>query len=178
MAISRNRKEELVSTYVDMLEKGNAVFITDFGGMNVAKLEKLRVKLREVNGSLYVSKNTLFRVALEQTGRPVPKELLHGRTAICFALGEAPALAKVLLKHATEEELFNIRGGVLDQSILTPQDVDNLSKLPPIGQVRGQLLGLLQAPARNLASAIYNGTAQLLNVIDAYSKKESETSEA
>lgn len=174
MAISRARKEELVNQYVGLLEKSDAIFVTDYTGMSVKDFQDLRDKLREVDGTLYVTKNTLLKIALERTGNPIPEELLNGQVATGFALGETPSMAKVLTKYADDKDEFSIRGGVFDGAILSESDVEALSKLPSLDELRATLLGLFNAPARGLASVVASGVRQVVNVLDAYAKKEEE----
>jgi large subunit ribosomal protein L10 len=101
LAISRKRKEELVAQYTDLIEQSEAIILTEYKGMSVKSMEGLRTKVREVNGSFYVTKNTLLQYALEQIDTPVPQELLLGQVATGFAAqGEVAALAKALVDYA------------------------------------------------------------------------------
>jgi large subunit ribosomal protein L10 len=177
LAISKARKTELVTEYADLLEQSRAIFLTDYKGMSVKQLSELRAGAREVEGRISVTKNTLLRYALEETGQTIPDDLLSGQTAAGFALGEAPALAKALVDFAKAEELFVIKGALLDGRLLSPDEVEALAKLPSKEQLRAQIMGLINAPARNLASVVASGVRQVVNVIDAYSKKE-EAAEA
>ncbi|MDJ0753123.1 MAG: 50S ribosomal protein L10 [Ardenticatenaceae bacterium] len=172
MAISRARKEELVTQYVDLLERSDAVIMTDYTGMGVKQLEELRVEVRKAEGALYVTKNTLLRVALEQVGKPVPTDLLNGQVAVGFALGEAPTLAKALADYADKEDIFEIKGGLFGDEVISKDQVESLAKMPSLDQLRGQMVGLLSAPARNLASVVASGVRQVVNVLDAYAKKD------
>ena len=185
MAISKSRKEELVAQYVDHAERSSAMFLAEYRGMSVKQMEELRVKLREVDGTLFVAKNTLIRVALEQTGNPVPHDQLTGQTVIGFALGEAPAMAKALKEYAKSEELFNMRGGVISGTIMSAEQAEALADMPSIDELRSQILGLVNAPlsklvgifnapARDLVSVMNNGVNQVVNVINAYAQKEEE----
>jgi large subunit ribosomal protein L10 len=121
-----------------------------------------------------VTKNTLLRNALEQTDRPVPEELLVGQVATGFALNEAPSMAKALTDFAKNQENLVIKGAILGSKVLTAEQVADLAKLPSLDELRAQIIGLLSAPAQNLTSVIAGGVRQVVNVIDAYSKKESE----
>lgn len=174
MAISKARKEELVAQYADLLENSKALFIADYTGMSVQALESLRTEVRQADGALYVTKNTLLRIALEQAGRTVPEELLRGQIATGFALGESPTLAKVLKDFAKKNDNLELRGGLFGDELLTPDQVDALAEMPSLDELRAQLVGLISAPARNVASVVASGVRQVVNVIDAYSKKEEE----
>ena len=177
MAISKARKTELVTEYADLLEQSRAIFLTEYKGMSVKQLSELRRGAREVDGKISVTKNTLLRYVLEEAGQPIPEDLLTGQTATGFALGEAPALAKALVDFAKADELFIIKGALLDGRLISPEEVEALAKLPSKEQLRAQIMGLINAPARNLAGVVASGVRQVINVIDAYAKKE-ESAEA
>lgn len=178
MAISKARKDELVAQYMELLEKSSAVFLAEYTGMNVKAMNNLRDKVYEVDGAFHVTKNTLLHYALEQSGMPVPEALLTGQVATGFAMGEVPALAKALVDFAKSEEKLQLRGGVMGENTLTAKDVEALASLPSLDQLRGQILGLINAPAQNIVSAVTNGVRQVINVLDAYAKSEDEAADA
>lgn len=173
MAITKERKDELVAQYVELLNNSRAVFITEYTGLNVKDINALRQEIRKVDGAFHVTKNTLLRYALEQADRPVPEELLTGQVATGFALSEAPALAKALTDFAKDKENLVIRGAILGSNVLTAAQVNDLAKLPSLDELRAQLIGLIGAPAQNIASVIAGSVRQIVNVLDAYSKKDS-----
>lgn len=172
MAITKQRKDELVESYKELIQNSSAIFLTQYGGMTVKELEALRVKLGEANGQINVTKNTLLRIALEQSEFDPPNELLNGPVATSFALGEAPALAKILVEQAKANEKLTIIGGMLGNKVLTKAEVEALATLPSLDQLRAQILGLINAPAQGIVSAVTNGVRQVVNVLDAYAKKE------
>lgn len=178
LAITRIRKEELVAQYVDLLGKSEAVFLAEYAGMSVKTMEALRKEARKSNGAVFVAKNTLLRIALEQAGRPVPTNLLNQQVMATFSLGDAPVLAKTLTDFAKKEDKLQVKGGVFGQDLLTPDQVKALADMPSLDQLRGQLLGLISAPARNIASVVAGGVRQVVNVIDAYAKKDEASAAA
>lgn len=172
MAISRDRKEELVSQYVELLGQSRGVFLTEYTGITVHQLERLRADVRDADGAFHVTKNTLLRNALEATGNPVPEELLLGQTATGFALGEIPSLAKTLVDFADEVEQFSLKGGIMGGRFLTVDEIKALAKLPSLDELRAQIIGLINAPAQNITSTVANGVRQLINVVNAYATQE------
>lgn len=172
MAISRKRKEELVAQYVDLLNESKAVFLTEYRGVNVVQMEELRSNVRNADGAFYVTKNTLLRTALEQSGRSLPEEMLTGQTAAGFALGELPTLAKALVDFSDEFEPFVIKGGLMDGDFLTPEQIKAMADLPSLDELRAQIIGLINAPAQNVAGAVAGGVRQLVNVLNAYATQE------
>lgn len=174
MAISKARKDELVAQYIDLLNNSRAVFITEYTGLNVKDINQLRLEVRKAEGAFHVTKNTLLRHALKEANRPVPEELLLGQVATGFALNEAPTLAKTLTDFAKDQENLVIKGAILGDEILTADQVKNLASLPSRDELRAQIIGLISAPAQNVASVIAGGVRQVVNVLDAYAKKDGE----
>lgn len=174
MAITKERKDELVAQYTELLNTSRAIFITDYTGLNVKDINQLRYEVRKSEGAFHVTKNTLLRLALEQANRPIPEEMLNGQVATGFALNEAPTLAKALTEFAKEQESLVIKGGILGNDILTAEQVSNLAQLPSRDELRAQIIGLISAPAQNITSVLASGVRQVVNVLDAYAKKDSE----
>ena len=177
MAITKERKDELMARYLEWLEQSDVVFLAEYKGIPVKRLEELRGGVRQVEGVISITKNTLLEIALRDSGKAVPTDLLVGQMAAGFAMGEVPALAKALVDFAKTEDKFILKGGVLGNRILKPSDVEALASLPSLDQLRGQIIGLISAPARNVASTIAGGVRQLVNVLDAYAKLD-ENAEA
>ncbi len=178
MAISKERKKELVDQYTELINTSNALFLTEYTGLSVKDMQQLRGDLREVDGVYMVTKNTLLRYALEQTGKPFPADHLVGQLAAGFALNEAPPLAKMLTRFAKDSEQFSIRFGIMDDKVLTTEQVEALANLPTLEELRAQLLGIIQGPARNIASVVAGGVRQVVNVLDAYATQESDADAA
>ena len=172
MAIKKERKDELVEQYRELLKDSSAIFLTQYGGMSVKEMEVLRVKIGDAQGRINVTKNTLLRIAMEESELVPPLDLLNGQVATSFALGEASTLAKVLVDQAKTNEKLKIIGGMLGNRPLTTAEVESLATLPTLDQLRAQILGLINAPAQGIVSAVTNGVRQVVNVLDAYAKKD------
>lgn len=172
MAISRDRKEELVEQYVELLNQSRAVFLAEYSGVTVSQLEKLRSDVRNADGAFHVTKNSLFILALERSGQTIPEELLLGQTAAGFALGELPTMAKTLVNFSDDVEMFSLKGGLMDGTMLTPDAIEAMAKLPSLDELRAQIIGLINAPAQNVTSTVANGVRQLINVFNAYATQE------
>lgn len=183
MAISRQRKEDLVAQYSDLIERSSAVFFADYTGLSVKQLDEFRTRAIKAGGAFHITKNTLLRRALSDAGQDVPAELLTGQLATGFAMDEIPGLAKVFEEYAKEEDAFELRGGLLQGNPFGPDDIEAITKLPTRDELRAKILALLTTPARNVAtilnapardfvSVMSNGSNQLLNVINAYAQKQ------
>jgi large subunit ribosomal protein L10 len=180
LAISKERKKELVDQYIEMINSSTALFLTEYTGLSVKDLQKLRGDLREVDGTYLITKNTLLRLALEQTGRKIPDDLLVGQLATGFALNESTPLAKVLVDFAkVDDEIFTIKFGIMGDELLSVEQVEALAALPSRDELRAQLLGALQATNRSLLGVLSGNLRQLVTVLDAYvNDQENEVVEA
>lgn len=175
MALTKSRKEKLIAEYVEMLKQSNAVFMTEYTGLSVKRMQELRAAVRKSDGSLVVTKNTLMILALEDLGMPVPADQFIGQLATGFALDEVPSVAKALTDFLKDEEDISVKFGILGEDILTAEEVLALAKLPSLEELRAQILGMIQAPARNVASVVAGSVRQVVNVLDAYAKTEGES---
>lgn len=172
MAISKARKEELVAQYGDLVGQSKAIFMADYAGMSVKGLESLRQKVREADGAFHVTKKTLLKYVLEQADKPVPEDLMVGQLAAGFAMDQVPTLAKALVDFAKDEDKLTLLGGIFGEEVLTYEQVKALADMPSLPELRAQLLGLISAPARDIASVVASGVRQVVNVVDAYAKSE------
>jgi len=175
LALTKDRKEELIAQYVELIQQSRAVIMTDYTGLSVKKMQELRAMVRKSEGALHVTKNTLMMRALEEAGLPVPEEDFEGQIATGFALNEVPSLAKVLIDFLEKEEELSIKFGIMGSKVLTADEITAIAKLPSLDELRAQVIGLIQAPARNIAAVVAGSVRQVVNVLDAYSKLDGET---
>jgi large subunit ribosomal protein L10 len=178
MPISKSKKEELVARYVELLKNSQGVVITLNNGMTMANFDALRAKLREIDSTYVVTKNTLLKLALQEVGMPVPEELLSGPVAVAFARGDVGATAKAVLDFTKDVEPFLVKGALAAGEIYDENGVDKLSKLPTLDELHAQLVGLIIAPSSGLVSVLNGGVTQVLNVIAAYVDKDKSEAEA
>ncbi|GJM40591.1 MAG: 50S ribosomal protein L10 [Ardenticatenaceae bacterium] len=178
MAITKARKDELLAQYGELIQNSRAIFLAEYSGMNVKQMSALRDKVYEANGSFHVTKNTLLKLALEKAQIELPDDFLEGQIATGFAFQEAPSLAKALVDFAKGDEKVTLRGGFLGDEFVTADQIEALAKLPSLDELRSQLIGLISAPARNVASVLASGVRQVVNVVDAYAKLEEGATEA
>ena len=174
MAITREKKEELVALYQQQITNSSAMVFTNYKGVNVARLRSLRGRLKE-NGTTYmVVKNKLMAIALENVGRNQPGDLLTGTNGVAF-LGEDIGRSVTALKDWIKEaKVLEITGAMLETSVLNAQQAESLSDLPPKEQTLSMLLGTSNAPASSLVRIINAPGASLARVINAYVEKRQE----
>lgn len=182
-------KEEQVREIRELIETSTVAIVANNNGMSVPAMTELRRVLRENDIRLRVVKNTLAYIAADQAGAPEIKEIVKGPTGIAFGFGDPSVAAKTLTDHldATRAPMV-IVGAALGGKILTAEEVDHLTTLPPkelvIAQLLGQLqspiaglLGTLQAPMRNMAYVLNAPQVGLVTALKAIADRKSVASE-
>jgi len=180
LPISRAKKQELVARYVDMLNESDGFVLVETQGLTVAQIQGMRQAVREQNGLYTVAKNTLLRKALEQANWIVPEDLLQGPVAIIFGRDNMPGVSRAVIKHIEDEnfsEKMQVTGGVMSGDILDAQQVETVSKLPTLDELRAQLAGLVISPAQGVVNVLYQATGGVVNVLQAYLDKHEEPAE-
>jgi large subunit ribosomal protein L10 len=172
LAITKERKNELITQYSDWVSRSKALVLTQYIGMSMKDIDNLRAKVRDNGGEFHIIKNTLAKLAFEQAGLTVPEGQFEGSTAIVFAYTDAPSIAKTVMEFAKTSEFLKIKGGFLDKQALTPVAVKSLAELPPLPVVRAQLLGTLLAPASKLVRTLAEPGRMIAAVIKAHAEPE------
>lgn len=165
--MDRAQKEATVATLNRSFGEVNLVVITHQTGLTVAETIELRRRVREVGASFRVTKNRLTRLALEGTKFQALQPLMTGPTALATSV-DPVAAAKVCVEFAKKNEKLTIIGGALGGQLLDVDGVKALAKLPSLDELRGTLVGLLQAPATKLAGVLQAPGGRLARVVSAY----------
>jgi large subunit ribosomal protein L10 len=169
--VDRAQKEAAVAGLNQTLGGVNLVVVTHQTGLTVYESMTLRRKVREAGASFKVTKNRLTRLALEGTKFQALQSLMTGPTALAFS--EDPvAAAKVCVEFAKQNEKLTIIGGALGERLLDVNGVQALAKLPSLDELRGRLIGLVQAPATKVAGVLQAPAGQLARVISAYGSQD------
>ena len=170
MALTKERKNELLAQYRKWIAGSRAVFMSEYKGVNMKQLDDLRARLREVGGEYHVLKNTLMRLAFEEAGYEIHEDLFSGSTAVSFAFDDTPAAAKTLSDFANAVPFVKLKGGYLGKGYMKGPDVVALAELPPLPVLRAQLLGAIQAPASKLVRTLAEPGRGVAAAIRAYSE--------
>ena len=176
MAISREKKEELVTLYTEHLENASAVVFTDFRGSTVIQINGLRAQLKEANTPYMVVKNRLLRLALERSGITAGLDgLMDGPNAVAF-VGEDIGRGVTALKDGIKGlgEVVEIKGGILERSVLDAAGAAALSDLPKREEMLATLLATIIAPATQLVRVVNEPGASLARVVKAHADAQAE----
>jgi large subunit ribosomal protein L10 len=170
MAISRAKKKTYVEELHQELVDSETVVIAHYKGLSVAEISDLRKQMYDTGAKLRVTKNTLTRLALKDTAVDGVSDLFTGPTAVAYSK-DPVAAAKVAVKFAKDNEKLVILGGALGNKRLSNKDVEALASMPSLDELRGRIIGLLNAPATKLAQLMSAPGGQLARVIQAKSQK-------
>ncbi len=169
--MERAEKREVVTALHDVFAKTGVVVVAHYAGLTVAQMTKLRSEMRSAGGKVKVAKNRLVKLALEGTDAKGIADLLQGPTCLAFS-ADPIAAPKVAVKFARANEKFVILGGAMGTTVLDAKGVNSLADLPSLDELRGKLIGLLQAPAGKIARTLNEPGAKLARVFGAYGNSQ------
>jgi len=175
LAMPNAHKEVIVSTLRELAQSSKGAILTDYRGLTVAEVSKLRRRLRDSNAEYHIVKNTLFKRALGGALNPELELLLAGPTAIVFAKGDVVAPAKAILDfiRETRKPEVKVKGGFIDGKVVTLEQVQAISRLPSREELMGQLVGCLNGPATSLVGTFNGVISELVRTIQAVSEQQS-----
>lgn len=154
------------------------IFLTDFAGLTVAEVSKLRNELRKDGTTYAIVKNSLFSIA---AGEEVAKQLeshLAGPTAVVFTGADPIASAKALSTFATETKKLKIKVGFIDGKIVDAAAVNVLASLPPRIELLARLVGTLASPMRGLVTVLSGNQRGLVRVLDQVREQKAQAEAA
>jgi large subunit ribosomal protein L10 len=169
--MDRAQKQESIEALKGVFAGAGAVVVTHNLGLTVAEMTDLRGRLRKEGAELKVVKNTLAQKALAGSVGEAGDALFTGPVAIAFAPDPVSA-AKIATEYAKGNDKFAIVGGLMGTQVLDKAGVSALATLPSLDQLRGKIIGLIQAPATKVAGVLQAPAGQLARVFNAYATKD------
>ncbi len=168
--MERAAKKEAVEQLNAVFKTTGVAIVAHYSGLTVAQMQTLRRQMKQAGASVKVSKNRLAKIALEGTDVAGIGALLTGPTVIATS-SDPVAAPKVAIDFAKANEQFVILGGSMGKTVLNVDGVKALASLPSLDELRGKLVGLIQAPATKLAQLSNAPAAKLARVIQAHASK-------
>jgi len=169
--MDRSQKADAVAFLSGIFAEAGAVVITRNLGMTVAQSTALRIKIREAGATSKVAKNSLAKLAIAGTDYEGLVDFFDGPTAIA-ASSDPVAAAKAVIEFAKTTDKIEIVGGSMGKHVLNADGVKALASMPSLDEMRGTLIGLIQAPATKIAQLTTAPAAKLARVFSAYAEKE------
>ena len=172
--ITREDKQQEITSLSEKFGRSKAAFLVDFKGMDVESVTKLRKTLKPINSEMKVVRNTLAIRALADhpSTKPVLENKFVGTNAVVFAFEDPSAVAKALTAFGKDVEAFQLKSGVMDGAGLDEAGIKVLATLPGKNELRAMLLGTLAAPMTKLLGTMQAVPGGFVRVLNGY--KESK----
>jgi large subunit ribosomal protein L10 len=155
-------KNDKIEELKESISKAKVAIVSNYRGLSVAEITKLRRRLQKENSDYTVVKNTLTKIAIKDTKFEGLEQFLKGPSALVLGFGDEVAPAKVILQYLKEAKKTNeIKGGVLDGKVISATDVKAISNLPSKQELIAKIMGSVNSPAQGLANTL-NGVARAL----------------
>lgn len=169
--MDRSQKADAVAALNADFKEAGVVVVTRNLGLTVAQSTELRTKMRAAGASYKVSKNSLAKLAIQETDYAGIGDMLTGPTALATS-SDPVAAAKVAIEFAKTNEKLEIVGGSMGSTVLDANGVKALASMPSLDELRAKLIGLVQAPATKVVQVVQAPAGQLARVFGAYAAKE------
>ena len=174
--MTKDQKIQLVQELTETLKEFPNFYITDAGGLTVEKVNKLRRLCFDKEVKLQVVKNTLIRKALEGLDADFTEvfPVLKQPSSIFFTSAESPSIpAKIIEEFRKGEQKPVLKAAVIDTAIFLGDDqLKALSKMKSKNELIGEVIGLLQSPAKSVISALKSSGGKLAGILKTLSERE------
>lgn len=164
--MNKREKERVVSELHQKLQKIRAVILTDYRGLNVEEITRLRRQLQEASVEYRVVKNTLIRLASKGTSLEGLSDFFVGPTAMAVSNEDPLAPAKVLLEFSKQTPLLEIRGGLIEGRVVGPREIEGIAKLPGREVLLGNLLRVLVGGQFRLVNTLSSHIRRVVQVLE------------
>lgn len=170
--MNRSEKAVIIEALKEKAQGASIAVVTDFKGMPVEELTRLRVKLREAGGEYYVVKNTLARIAFTGSTHDSIKDNFKENCAVALGFQDPVAVAKAISEFAKTSKIFAVRHASLEGKVLSAAQLEDLARLPSKEQLFAKLLGTMNAVPTNFVSLFANIQRGLLYALKAIEQKK------
>ncbi len=170
--MTREQKQEFISDLQERLERAEAIYLTDFTGLDVKAITTLRRELKNSSGEYLVVKNRLLKRAMADTGLPDISPYLTGPTGVVFGIDNAVDAAKAVVDFAGENgdrPVFKV--GVMESGVLGPEEIAAVSRLPSREELLSQVAGVLGGPLAAFAGVLEGKLQEMSGLVEALRDK-------
>lgn len=172
MSKSRSQKTELLEKYKEILQNKEGYFLINSDKADTQTTTGLKIQLKDVGANIAIVKNSIFKVALQETEQPLNTQEFDGPTAIIYFDEDPTAPAKLIKEIQKKTTLFDARGGVYEGEFLTAEKVMQLAEIPSREILLGKLLGTMSAPVSGFMNAVTGNVRGLTMVLKGISEKD------
>jgi len=172
MAISRRKKEELVTQITEMIKSSKSIVFADYRGLTVGEIGEIRVELRKQGLEMRVFKQSLFAIAAKNAGAKIDTASLKGHPIAYVFSSDEVAGAKTIYDFTKKNERLEMVGGALDGKSMTIEELKSLATMPSREELYVRLVGSLASPLRGVVSVLQGNLRGLVNVLDQYASQK------
>ncbi len=165
-------KRKIVEELREKFVGSKAQILVDLCGLTVEEVTQIRKELKKAETELKVIKNTLAKIAAENTPVKAVEDLFRGPTAVAFAYGDPVETTKIIVKFVKEFEKFDLKGGLIEGKPLTSEELERISQLPPKEVLMAQVVGTIKAPLHGFVGVLAANLRNLIGVL--YAIKEAK----
>ena len=160
-------KDDKIKLIKEKIDKAQVAIVTEYKGLSVEEITKLRRALQKDGGDYMVTKNTLAKIAIKGTSFEALAEKLSGPVALAFGFTDPVAPAKALKAFIDKAKKGEILGAVLDGKLLSVDETKALANLPSKEEMFAKMLGSINSPASGLVGCVNGVMASLTRAIAA-----------
>jgi len=170
MAITKQKKEEILKELIDKFAGAKSVAFGQYSGMSVHELTEMRNKMREHGVEFKVAKKTLFKLAAKEQGLELPDEILEGTVGAAFSNEDMVSGPKILKETTKKVQVVKLLGGIMEGKVLSISEMGELASLPNREALLAKFVGLLRAPLTQFYGGISGPTASFARTLTAYAE--------
>ncbi|NTU69423.1 50S ribosomal protein L10 [bacterium] len=171
MAVTKQKKEELLSELTKKFKDAKVAVLTDYRGLDVESLSKFRKDAFEKQIDYKVAKNTLFILAAKNAGIKVDEAAFTRPIGVAFGYNDEVDSPKLVNEFSKSNETFEIVGGIINGEFVPKEKVLDLANLPSREELYAKIVGSLASPLRGIASVLQGNLRGLVSVLDQYKNK-------
>ncbi len=169
------KKEQTIGELRARIADAKYLFFTNYSGLTVEEITKLRTELRKDGSSYAVVKNSLFSIAAGEDLAKKCEAFLAGPTGVVFASLDPVSPAKALKQFNDEVKPLEVKAGYVDGVIVDAASVKALASLPPKSALQAKVLGLLSSPLRGFVGVLAANPSGFVRVLSAREKQLAES---
>lgn len=176
MAVTKQKKEEIIAELTDLFKNSKSVVFANNHGISVKDAQTLRRSLRDNDSTFKVAKKTLIKLAAKEAGfDEIPEEALEGQVGVAFSMGDEIAAAKALYEFSKSNNSVKLLSAIMEGKALSKEQTLELAKIPGKDELLAKMVGSMKSPISGFHGVLYSLMRTFVGVVDAY--KDSKPAE-
>lgn len=166
MAITKQKKEEILAELVDKFGRSKSVVFADYRGLDVASISELRSELRKGDAEMKVAKKTLIALAAKDKVGDLDEAGMEGPVVATFSYEDELSGIQILYKYSKKNDNIKLLGGIVDGKVVGPDVIQQYAKLPSREELLAKFLGSMASPLSGfvgIGNSLVGGIVRVLN---------------